>query len=107
MPTYAGGLEVLAGDALRSGADLGVPMLGVSLVYRKGYFGQRLDALGNQPELPAVWSPEHILDPMESRTTIIIEDRKVEVRASRFLIRRRGSTTAPAATVGEQSGPAA
>jgi starch phosphorylase len=38
MPTYAGGLGVLAGDTLRSAADLGVPMVGVTLLHRKGYF---------------------------------------------------------------------
>ena len=38
MPTYAGGLGVLAGDTLRSAADIGVPMVGVTLLHRKGYF---------------------------------------------------------------------
>jgi glucan phosphorylase len=43
IPTYSGGLGVLAGDTLRSAADLGLPMVGVTLLYRKGYFFQRLD----------------------------------------------------------------
>lgn len=46
IPTYSGGLGVLAGDTVRSGADLKVPMLAVTLLYRKGYFRQRLDASG-------------------------------------------------------------
>jgi glycogen phosphorylase len=44
MPTYSGGLGVLAGDTLRSAADLRVPLVGVTLLHRKGYFYQRLDA---------------------------------------------------------------
>jgi starch phosphorylase len=43
IPTYSGGLGVLAGDTLRAAADLGVPVVGVTLVHRKGYFRQRLD----------------------------------------------------------------
>ena len=44
MPTYSGGLGVLAGDTLRSAADLGVPLVAFSLVHRKGYFQQHLDS---------------------------------------------------------------
>src|SRR5204863_119584 len=46
MPTYAGGLGVLAGDTIRSAADLGVPLLAVTLLHRKGYLSQRLNASG-------------------------------------------------------------
>jgi glycogen phosphorylase len=48
IPTYSGGLGILAGDTLRSAADLGVPMVGVTLLHRQGYFRQHLDASGNQ-----------------------------------------------------------
>mgnify|MGYP005840495003 CR=1 FL=1 len=57
IPTYSGGLGVLAGDTLRSAAELGLPMAGVTLVYRQGYFRQHLDAQGNQTESPAAWNP--------------------------------------------------
>jgi starch phosphorylase len=50
LPTCAGGLSVLAGNTLRSAADLGVPMAGVSLVRRKGYFRQEMDLNDNQTE---------------------------------------------------------
>jgi len=50
MPTYSGGLGILAGDTLRAAVDLGVPMVGMTLLYRKGYFRQHLDANGNQSE---------------------------------------------------------
>jgi starch phosphorylase len=53
MPTHSGGLGVLAGDTIRSAADLGLPMVGMTLLHRKGYFYQRLDASGvsRQPSL--------------------------------------------------------
>ena len=65
IPTYSGGLGVLAGDTLRSAADLGVPMVAVTLLHRKGYFEQHLDADGQQTEAPAHWSPETVLEPVE------------------------------------------
>jgi len=51
LPIYAGGLGVLAGDHLKSAADLGVPMVGVGLLYQKGYFRQYLNIDGWQQEL--------------------------------------------------------
>jgi len=51
LPIYAGGLGVLAGDHLKSASDLGVPIVGVGLLYQEGYFRQALDAQGRQQEL--------------------------------------------------------
>jgi starch phosphorylase len=65
MPTYSGGLRILAGDTLRSAADLGVHMVAVSLLHRKGYFRQHVDEHGNQFEESAPWSPEQFLEPMK------------------------------------------
>jgi starch phosphorylase len=56
IPTYSGGLGVLAGDMMRSAADLGVPMVGVTLVSRAGYFRQEI-AGGRQVERPEPWDP--------------------------------------------------
>jgi starch phosphorylase len=86
LPTYSGGLGVLAGDTLRAAADLGVPMVGVTLAHRKGYFRQHLDAQGNQSENPAVWSPESILEAMPQRVALAIEGRRVVLRAWRYPI---------------------
>ncbi|MCK5177509.1 MAG: hypothetical protein KAQ92_07305 [Candidatus Aenigmarchaeota archaeon] len=47
IPTYSGGLGILAGDTIRSCADLHIPVVVVSLLYRKGHFKQKLDAHGN------------------------------------------------------------
>jgi starch phosphorylase len=87
MPTYAGGLGVLAGDLLRAAADLGVPMAGVTLLHRQGYFRQHLDSLGNQTELPVTWRPEDRLEPLEPRVTISIEGRPMRLRAWRRTLR--------------------
>jgi glycogen phosphorylase len=86
LPTYSGGLGVLAGDTLRAAAELGVPMVGITLLYRKGYFRQHLDANGNQFESPFEWSPEKILEPMEPRAGVTIEGRNVEIRAWRYAV---------------------
>jgi starch phosphorylase len=86
IPTYAGGLGILAGDTLRSAADLGIPMVAVSLVHRKGHFRQHLDAQGNQSEGPAAWSPEQLLEPMRPILKLTVAGRQVHVRAWRYLI---------------------
>jgi len=84
MPTYSGGLGMLAGDTLRSAADLGVALVAVSLVYRKGYFRQYLDPSGNQSEQPQQWEPERTLKEVEGRVSVEIEQRQVWIRAWQY-----------------------
>jgi glycogen phosphorylase len=87
IPTYSGGLGVLAGDTLRSAADLGLPVVGVTLLYRKGYFDQRLDGRGAQTEQPVSWRPEEHLEPLDAAVTVELEGRPVRVRAWRYVVR--------------------
>jgi starch phosphorylase len=87
LPTYAGGLGVLAGDTIRSAADLEVPMVAVTLLYRQGYFHQRLDGSGAQFEEPVVWSVNDFLEPMEPRGAVEIEGRTVHLRAWRYQVK--------------------
>jgi starch phosphorylase len=84
IPTYSGGLGVLSGDTIRSAADLGLPFVAVTLLYRKGYCDQRLDSYGNQSEVPTPWSPEEVLQPLAPRVTLSIEGRQVTVRAWQY-----------------------
>jgi glycogen phosphorylase len=84
IPTYGGGLGILAGDMLRSAADLELPIVAVTLAHRKGYFRQHLDAEGNQTEEPDHWQPETVLRAVEESFTVQIEDREVRVRAWRY-----------------------
>ncbi|MEA3508308.1 MAG: alpha-glucan family phosphorylase, partial [Synergistota bacterium] len=79
IPTYAGGLGVLAGDILKSAADLGVPMAGVTLLYRKGYFRQSFSDCWQQ-EKPVEWNPAAELDLLPNEVSVRIEGRDVKVR---------------------------
>lgn len=87
IPTYAGGLGVLAGDTIRSAADMGVPLVAVSLIHRKGYFRQRLDPAGNQTEEPMAWAVAEFLTELAPRVAVEIEDRAVQLRAWHYDVR--------------------
>jgi glycogen phosphorylase len=86
MPTYSGGLGVLAGDTLRAAADMGLPMVGVTLLNRKGYFRQHLDVNGNQMESPVDWKPNKFLVPLQTQVSITIENRTVKIQVWRYLL---------------------
>ncbi len=86
IPTYSGGLGVLAGDTLKSAADLAVPMVGVTLLYKKGYFHQEIDEEGWQHEYPEEWYPEERLHLLPNVVKIGIEDRVVHIRAWEYTI---------------------
>jgi starch phosphorylase len=95
IPTYSGGLGILAGDTLRSAADLGVPLVAVTLAYRKGYFRQILDQAGNQFEEPQKWSPENQLTAAKTQVMVEIEGRPVAVRAWKYTITGVSGDTIP------------
>ncbi len=95
VPTYSGGLGVLAGDTLRSAADLCLPMVAVTPVHRKGYFIQELDQNGVQREHPAPWNVEDMLEPLEPRVSIEIEGRRVLLRAWRYTLKGVTGGTVP------------
>lgn len=84
MPTYSGGLGILAGDIIRSAADLSIPMVAVTLIHRKGYFYQRLDASGWQREEPMEWAVNDFLEEMPERTSVTIEGRSIQIRAWKY-----------------------
>ncbi|MDX9911715.1 MAG: alpha-glucan family phosphorylase [Phycisphaerales bacterium] len=86
IPTYSGGLGVLAGDTIRAAADVGLPYAAVTLLYRKGYFKQSIDEWGMQQESPVAWKPEDYLDEMPQRSFVPIEGRTVWVRAYRLMV---------------------
>jgi starch phosphorylase len=95
IPTYSGGLGVLAGDTIRSAADLKVPMLAMTLLYRKGDFRQRLDVSGWQNEEPAGWSVENLLEEMPGRAAVTLEGRTVQLRSWRYEVRGGGGYRVP------------
>src|SRR6266850_3182943 len=84
MPTYSGGLGVLAGDTIRAAADLKLPMVALSLLYRKGFFTQVLSDDGAQSEEPVEWRVEDFLKEEKARVSVPLENRRVELRAWRY-----------------------
>ena len=84
MPSYSGGLGVLAGDTIRAAADLRLPMVAVCLLYRRGYFSQHLAEDGSQSEEPVEWRVEDFLKEEAARITVPLENRRVELRAWRY-----------------------
>ena len=87
LPTYSGGLGVLAGDTLRSAADLRLPMVAVTLAHRQGYFTQQLGPDGVQREAARPWDPAATLPEMPQRVTVQVEGRPVRVRAWRYEVK--------------------
>jgi len=81
IPTYSGGLGVLAGDTIRSAADLRLPMAAVTLLCKKGYFTQDIDDAGWQTELPFLWEPSRYMELLPQKVTVQIEEREVSVQA--------------------------
>jgi starch phosphorylase len=84
MPTYSGGLGILAGDTIRSAANLKIPMVVVTLLHRKGYFFQKLDNTGWQTEEPVEWLVDDFLTEQSERVSVTIEGRTVTLRAWKY-----------------------
>lgn len=95
IPTYAGGLGVLAGDTLRSAADLALPLVAVTLVSRAGYFRQELDRDGNQTERPDLWDPARWSRRLDAKVAVRVEDRPVWVGAWLYVIESHLGGRAP------------
>jgi len=84
IPTYSGGLGILAGDTVRSAADLRVPLVAVTLLHRQGYFYQRLDSSGWQTEEPTEWAVDDFMTELPARASLTLEGRTVHLRAWRY-----------------------
>jgi starch phosphorylase len=87
IPTYSGGLGILAGDTLKSCADLKVPIVGITLLSENGYFYQKIDGDGNQIELPINFNAADILEPLAATTSVTIENRTVRIRIWRYSLK--------------------
>ena len=79
MPTYSGGLGVLAGDVIRSSADLRIPLVAVTLVSKKGYLKQKLTPDGWQIEYPEEWDPSKFMKLLPETAIVKISGRDVRV----------------------------
>lgn len=85
IPTYAGGLGVLAGDFILSAADLKVPLVAVTLINNRGYFKQILDPSGNQIEHTEEWNPAVFMTILTEVVSIKIRNREVKIRAWMYI----------------------
>ncbi|MBW6462505.1 MAG: alpha-glucan family phosphorylase [DPANN group archaeon] len=95
IPTYSGGLGILAGDTIKSCADLNVPVVAITLLYRKGYFQQKLDSQGNQTEQGVEWKPEDFLKKLDKKIIVNIEGRQVHVTAWQYDVKGADSYNVP------------
>ena len=95
IPTYAGGLGVLAGDTMRSAADLGLPLVAVSLVSRAGYFRQEIDNEGRQLSRSDPWEPSNWARLLEAKVAVPIEARLVWVSAWLYVLQSQWGTRQP------------
>ncbi len=95
MPTYAGGLGVLAGDTLRSAADLEVPLVAVTLASTSGYFRQTIDAKGRQAEQTDSWDPSKWAVPLGAIVAVTIEGRRVWVGGWLYVLKGHMNGTQP------------
>ncbi len=89
IPTYSGGLGVLAGDSLRAAADIGLPMVAVTLVSRAGYFRQELDLMGHQIEHPDAWEPAEHATRLKAAVALTLEGREVWVGGWLYVVGAR------------------
>ncbi len=85
IPTYSGGLGVLAGDVMRAGADIELPLVAVSLVSRAGYFRQEI-LEGRQVEHPDTWDPAQWAHPLDAKIAVNMEGREVWVRGWLYVL---------------------
>jgi len=86
MPTYSGGLGVLAGDTLKSFADLGMDVVGVTLLSEKGYFYQEIDDSGWQHEKENNWPINDFMKKLDIEVEVQIENRTVYITAWEYFL---------------------
>lgn len=86
IPTYSGGLGVLAGDTIRAFVDLKMPVVAITLLSSKGYFYQKFNDEGEQEELPVHWNPSDFMERLPEKVKVNIEGRDVYVAAWQYLL---------------------
>ena len=95
LPTYSGGLGVLAGDHIKASADIGLPMVGITLMYKEGYFKQHLDDKGVQTESYPRFDLNKDLIKIPEKFTISLCERDVWVQVYRYIYKGEGENLIP------------
>jgi glycogen phosphorylase len=94
IPTFSGGLGILAGDYLKSAADLGKPLVGVTILYNMGYFTQKIEN-GRQVEKYEHYDPRELMREVPEKVKVQIEGRDVLVRAWQYDLKGSTGKTIP------------
>ncbi len=84
LPTYSGGLGVLAGDHIKAAADAGLDMCAITLLYKEGYFKQRIDEEGIQSETYPKFDPEPMLEKLPIKFTLRLRERDVWIQVYKY-----------------------
>lgn len=79
IPTYSGGLGILAGDHIKSAADLNIPVVAITLLYKRGYFIQNINPFGQQEEMYPYFDPRAFMEPLPFKVKIRLEGREVHI----------------------------
>ncbi len=95
LPTYSGGLGILAGDHLKAAADMGLEAVGVTLLYRQGQALQRLEQDGLQRERWTDFHPEAVLEELDHRVEVPLDGTTLHARVWRYRVRGRNGHEVP------------
>ncbi len=87
IPTYAGGLGVLAGDLIKSFSDMNAPIVAVTLINSRGYFHQNITENGNQIESPVEWNPSAFMTLQPNIVSVNIANREVKIKVWQLIVR--------------------
>ena len=84
IPTYSGGLGVLAGDHIKAAGDAGINMCAITLLYKEGYFKQRIDEDGIQTETYPRFDPDPLIKQLDLSFSLRLQNREVFVQVYKF-----------------------
>ena len=84
IPTYSGGLGVLAGDHIKAAGDAGINMCAITLLYKEGYFKQRIDEDGIQTETYPRFDPDPLIKQLDLSFSLRLQNREVFVQVCKF-----------------------
>ncbi|MGC9195425.1 MAG: alpha-glucan family phosphorylase [Syntrophobacteraceae bacterium] len=87
IPTYSGGLGILAGDHIKSAAELNIPLVAVTLLYKRGYFIQNINPFGQQEEMYPYFDPRAFMEPLPLKLTVRLDGRDVHVGVWKHKVR--------------------
>ncbi len=95
LPTYSGGLGVLAGDHLKAAGDVGLNICGITLLYKEGYFKQKIDEKGEQSETYPKFDPNPLLEEISIEFSLRLRERDVWIKVFKFTYESKSGSKTP------------